>query len=130
MKTEGSLSLKPSTDFIYTGGESNTGSYKNKKKFFNFKNIDALTKQLTIFQKLPKNEQADILVKELEEEAPRKISTRKIKPEKKLNEGFFNKAKAIHKNFKEASVIWPKIKPEILNNAIDLDYIFKNIINK
>lgn len=118
------------TSSSYASESQQITSQSRRKRFFNFKNMDVLQKQLTEFKKMSKIGQEEILLRELELDPPRIIATKNAKPQKKINFVFFNKAKAIHMNFKETSVIWPKIKPDILNNAIDLEYIFKNIIKK
>jgi hypothetical protein len=99
MKADKIKSIPTSSDYINTVSSYGNEGFKNatqprRKRFFNFKNLNVLQKQLTVFNKMSKNEQEEILIRELEDDPPRNIALKKAKPVKKINNGFFNKAKA------------------------------------
>lgn len=59
-----------------------------------------------------------------------KIKNRNLSRFPNQIEKFFNPTVKVLKNFKESSIFFPKIKRESISKAVDLDYIFNNILTK
>jgi hypothetical protein len=114
---------------------------KKRKNFFNFNNLDALSKQLDVFKSLPKSYQDEIIKFELQPNTNiLKINKNKNtiysaskvpKDMLKINRhDYFNRVTSVHKNFKESSVIWPMIKTENMHKVMNAEEIFENILKK